>query len=139
MSAAHFRAMGAACANLHAKSATFNPPPEFDRPHWDEPSSISKISAQGISFTTLPQRCLGYPVSPPLQPQRTKNMRKTVSHLILTLDGVTVFDAAVGTIVKLRDKEVLEDFFAHVAEEDAMLLGRVTYGSPLISTACRSM
>lgn len=55
-------------------------------------------------------------------------MRKIVSHLILTLDGVAVFDAVVGTIVKLRDtKEVLDDFFAHVTEEDAMLLGRVTY------------
>src|SRR6185436_350133 len=36
MSAADFRAMGGACADLHAKSATFNPPPGFDRPHWDE-------------------------------------------------------------------------------------------------------
>jgi dihydrofolate reductase len=54
-------------------------------------------------------------------------MRKIVSHLILTLDGVAVFDAVMGTIVKLRDSEVLGDFQAHVAEEDAMLLGRVTY------------
>ena len=55
-------------------------------------------------------------------------MRKIVSHLILTLDGVAVFDAVVDTIAKLRDtEEVLSDFFARVAEEDAMLLGRVTY------------
>jgi dihydrofolate reductase len=48
--------------------------------------------------------------------------------LILTLDGVAVFDAVVDTIAKLRDsEEVLSDFFARVAEEDAMLLGRVTY------------
>jgi dihydrofolate reductase len=44
------------------------------------------------------------------------------------LDGVAVFDAVVDTIAKLRDsEEVLSDFFARVAEEDAMLLGRVTY------------
>lgn len=55
-------------------------------------------------------------------------MRKIVSHLILTLDGVAVFDSVADTIVKLRDtEEVLADFFAKVAEEDAMLLGRVTY------------
>lgn len=36
MDAADFGAMGAACARLHAKSATFSPPPGFDRPHWDE-------------------------------------------------------------------------------------------------------
>lgn len=55
-------------------------------------------------------------------------MRKVISHLIITLDGVVVFDAVVDTIVKLRDTdEVLADFFAKVAEEDAMLLGRVTY------------
>ena len=52
-----------------------------------------------------------------------------MSHTILTLDGVAVFDAVADTIVELRDtKEVLDDFFARVAEEDAMLLGRVTYG-----------
>jgi len=55
-------------------------------------------------------------------------MRKVIAHLIITLDGVVVFDAVVDTIVKLRDtEEVLADFFAKVAEEDAMLLGRVTY------------
>ena len=55
-------------------------------------------------------------------------MRKVVAHLIITLDGVVGFDAVVDTIVKLRDtEEVLADFFAKVAEEDAMLLGRVTY------------
>jgi dihydrofolate reductase len=55
-------------------------------------------------------------------------MRKVVAHLILTLDGVVGFEAVVDTIVKLRDTEaVLADFFAKVAEEDAMLLGRMTY------------
>jgi len=43
-------------------------------------------------------------------------MRKLVSHLLLTLDGVAVFDAAVvGTIIKLRDEEVEADFSAHLA------------------------
>lgn len=55
-------------------------------------------------------------------------MRTIVSHLILTLDGVAKFDAVADTIVKLRDtEEVLSDFFSKVANEDAMLLGRVTY------------
>jgi dihydrofolate reductase len=55
-------------------------------------------------------------------------MRKLVSHLILTLDGVAVFDTVADMVVKLRDtEEVLSDFFAKVAEEDAMLLGRTTY------------
>jgi dihydrofolate reductase len=55
-------------------------------------------------------------------------MRKVISHLITTLDGVVVFDAVVNTIMKLRDtEEVLENFYAKVAQEDAMLLGRVTY------------
>ena len=55
-------------------------------------------------------------------------MRKIVAHLIITLDGVVNFDVVVETILKLRDKEeVLADYFAKVAEEDAMLLGRVTY------------
>jgi len=55
-------------------------------------------------------------------------MRKVVAHLIMTLDGVVKFDVVADTIVKQRDtEEVLADFFAIVAEEDAMLLGRVTY------------
>jgi dihydrofolate reductase len=55
-------------------------------------------------------------------------MRKVVSHTILTLDGVAVFDAVVEDIVELRNtEEVLADFNPKVAEEDAMLLGRVTY------------
>lgn len=55
-------------------------------------------------------------------------MRKLVSHLIMTLDGVAQFDAVADRIGKLRDtEEVLADFFAKVADEDAMLLGRVTY------------
>jgi dihydrofolate reductase len=55
-------------------------------------------------------------------------MRKVISHLIMTLDGVVKFDAVADTIGKLRDtEEVLAEFFAKVAEEDAMLLGRVTY------------
>lgn len=36
MNAAEFAAMGAACARLHRASAAFQPPPGFDRPHWDE-------------------------------------------------------------------------------------------------------
>ena len=56
-------------------------------------------------------------------------MRKLVSHLLLTLDGVVVFNAAmVGPIMKLRNEEVEADFSAHLAAEDAMVLGRVTYG-----------
>ena len=55
-------------------------------------------------------------------------MRKIVAHLFMSLDGVVKLDAVIDTIVKLRDtEEVLADFFAKVAEEDAMLLGRVTY------------
>src|SRR5574341_731690 len=55
-------------------------------------------------------------------------MRKIVAHLIMTLDGVVKFDAVIDTIMKHRNaEEVLPDFFAKVAEEDAMLLGRVTY------------
>jgi dihydrofolate reductase len=55
-------------------------------------------------------------------------MRKVVSHTILTLDGVAVFDAVADDIVELRNtEEVLADFNPKVAEEDAMLLGRVTY------------
>jgi dihydrofolate reductase len=55
-------------------------------------------------------------------------MRKVVAHLIMTLDGVVKFDAVIDTIMKHRNaEEVLPDFFAKVAEEDAMLLGRVTY------------
>lgn len=55
-------------------------------------------------------------------------MRKVISHLIITLDGVVKFDVVADTIRKLRDtEEVLADFFARVAEEDDMLLGRVTY------------
>ena len=55
-------------------------------------------------------------------------MRKLVSHLLLTLDGTAIFNtAAVEAIMKLRDEEVEADFFKHLADEDAMLLGRVTY------------
>jgi dihydrofolate reductase len=55
-------------------------------------------------------------------------MRKLVAHLIITLDWVVGIDAVVDTIKRLRDsKEVEPDFFARIAEEDAMLLGRVTY------------
>jgi hypothetical protein len=51
-------------------------------------------------------------------------MRKVVAHLIMTLDGVVKFDVVVDTIVRQRDtEEVLADFFARVAEEDAVLLG----------------
>ena len=55
-------------------------------------------------------------------------MRKVVSHTFVTLDGVAVVDAAMQDIAELRDdEEVLDEFFGKVAEEDAMLLGRVTY------------
>jgi len=55
-------------------------------------------------------------------------MRKLVAHVFVTLDGVSVVDAVIDTIVELRDTpEVLDDFFGRVADEDAMLLGRVTF------------
>jgi dihydrofolate reductase len=55
-------------------------------------------------------------------------VRKVISHTIITLDGVAIFDAVSDTIVELRDtEEVLKDFNSRVADEDAMLLGRVTY------------
>lgn len=55
-------------------------------------------------------------------------MRKVVAHLVITLDGVVQLEAVHDWLAKLRDtEEVLGDFFAKVAEEDAMLLGRVTY------------
>ena len=55
-------------------------------------------------------------------------MRRLVAHNFLTLDGVAVPDAVIDTIAELRDvDEVLTPFFDRVAEEDAMLLGRVTY------------
>ncbi len=55
-------------------------------------------------------------------------MRNVVSHTFVTLDGVAVVDAAMDDIVELRNtEEVLDDFFRQTLEEDAMLLGRVTY------------
>lgn len=55
-------------------------------------------------------------------------MRKIVAHLLMTLDGVVKFDDTfIDTIKHLRGKEVEEDFHARLAQEDAMLLGRVTY------------
>jgi len=54
-------------------------------------------------------------------------MRKIVSHLIMTLDGVVHFDAVADAVKKRRNQEVMDDFNACIAEEDAMLLGRVTY------------
>lgn len=55
-------------------------------------------------------------------------MRTVVSHTFVTLDGVGAPDAVIDTIVSLRDsREVLDNFFGKMAEEDAMLLGRVTY------------
>ena len=54
-------------------------------------------------------------------------MRKIVSHLIMTLDGVAKFQAVADAIMRRRNDEVLSDFHARVAEEDAMLLGRKTY------------
>ena len=63
-------------------------------------------------------------------PRTTKHrhVRKLVSHLLLTLDGIAVFNTAVvGEIMRLRDDEAEADFFKHLADEDAMLLGRLTY------------
>jgi dihydrofolate reductase len=55
-------------------------------------------------------------------------MRSVVSHTFVTLDGVAAPDTVIDAIVSMRDvPEILDDFFARVAEEDAMLLGRVTY------------
>jgi len=55
-------------------------------------------------------------------------MRPLVTHNFVTLDGVAVPDAVIDVIAELRDvEEVLTPFFARVAEEKAMLLGRVTY------------
>jgi dihydrofolate reductase len=55
-------------------------------------------------------------------------MRTVISHTFVTLDGVAAPDAVIDTIVELRDApDVLDDFFGRMAEEDAMLLGRVTY------------
>ncbi|MGW0006841.1 dihydrofolate reductase family protein [Nocardia grenadensis] len=55
-------------------------------------------------------------------------MRRLVAHNFVTLDGVAAPDAVVDDLVALRDiDEVFTAFFARVAEEDAMLLGRVTY------------
>lgn len=64
----------------------------------------------------------------PLGNQRVENMRKIVSHLIITLDGVVEFDVVHQQIAELRENdEVLEDFFSKLKNEDAMLLGRKTY------------
>jgi len=55
-------------------------------------------------------------------------MRKIISHIIISLDGVAKLDAIEGLIMNLRkSEEVLSDFFEKVAEEDAMILGRKTY------------
>lgn len=71
---------------------------------------------------------LRLPVMAALGNTKRMLLRKVVAHLIITLDGVVGFDAVADTIMKLRDTpEVLGDFFPRVAEEDAMLLGRVSY------------
>jgi len=55
-------------------------------------------------------------------------VRRLVGHAIVTLDGAANFDAVADTIGELRDTpEVLDLFLARCAEEDAMLLGRITY------------
>ncbi len=54
-------------------------------------------------------------------------MRRIVSHLLVTLDGVVKLDAVLDTIKHLRGEGVEEDFHAALAQEDAMLLGRTTY------------
>jgi Ser/Thr protein kinase RdoA (MazF antagonist) len=40
MEAADFARVGMAAARLHRRSATFAPPPDFARPHWDEELSL---------------------------------------------------------------------------------------------------
>jgi dihydrofolate reductase len=55
-------------------------------------------------------------------------MRKVVSHTFITLDGVGAPDTVIDTIAELRNTpEILDDFFARMSEEDALLMGRVTY------------
>ncbi len=54
-------------------------------------------------------------------------MRKVVSHLFITLDGVARLDAIHGLIMNLIDDELNTDTFKKLAEEDAMILGRKTY------------
>jgi hypothetical protein len=56
-------------------------------------------------------------------------MRPLVAHNFVTLEGVAVPDAVIDVIAELRSvDEVVTPFFDRVAEEDAMLLSRVTYG-----------
>ncbi|GAA3207041.1 dihydrofolate reductase family protein [Actinocorallia longicatena] len=55
-------------------------------------------------------------------------MRPLTAHIFMTLDGVAVPDAVIGALAELRDvPEVTTPFFERTAEEDAMLLGRITY------------
>ena len=55
-------------------------------------------------------------------------MRPLIAHVFMTLDGVAVPDAVIDTLTELRDvQEVTTPFFERTAEEDAMLLGRITY------------
>jgi dihydrofolate reductase len=55
-------------------------------------------------------------------------MRPLVAHNFVTLDGVAVPDIVIDVIAELRAvDEVVTPFFDRVAEEDAMLMGRVTY------------
>ena len=55
-------------------------------------------------------------------------MRKLIAHLLVTLDGVVQLDAAIGNTIKmLRAGDAAADFAARIAQEDAVLLGRVTY------------
>lgn len=48
--------------------------------------------------------------------------------LTFTLDGVVQFDTVHQEIAQLREnEEVLEEYFSNVENEDAMLLGRITF------------
>ena len=54
-------------------------------------------------------------------------MRKVISHLFLSLDGVAQLDHIHGLIMGLLDEELNHDTFLKLAQEDAMILGRRTY------------
>lgn len=54
-------------------------------------------------------------------------MRKVVSHLFITLDGVAQLDTIHGLVMSLIDEELNADTFEKLAQEDAMILGCNTY------------
>jgi dihydrofolate reductase len=53
--------------------------------------------------------------------------RDVVANLMLTIDGVAQIDAVRDAMIDLSDEQVENYFARHIAEEDAMLLGRRTY------------